>query len=57
MHVKWLREGDTNTAFFHRMASMRYKSNKIHSMKVGEEIIQESAVHEKVYQHYKTCSE
>lgn len=30
--VRWLREGDANTSFFHRTANMRKRMNNIHSL-------------------------
>lgn len=29
---KWLKKGDTNTAYFHRIANMRHGINAIHSL-------------------------
>lgn len=31
--VQWLKEGDNNTTFFHRIASARRNTNYIHSLK------------------------
>jgi mannosylglycoprotein endo-beta-mannosidase len=37
--IRWLREGDANTAFFHVMANGRRVKNYIASVKVGEELV------------------
>jgi hypothetical protein len=37
--IRWLREGDANTAFFHAVANGRRVKNYIASVRVGEELI------------------
>lgn len=33
--VQWLKEGDNNTKFFHKMANARRSINGIHSLLIG----------------------
>ena len=39
--VNWVKQGDLNTAFFHKMANMRNRKNKILSLKAEREIIKD----------------
>ena len=37
----WLREGDRNTGFFHRMASAHHRNNSLDRIKINEEWLSE----------------
>lgn len=39
--VQWLKEGDQNTKFFHKMASIKRSINHIHCLKVGDEMVED----------------
>lgn len=38
--VQWLKECDNNTRFFHKMASARRATNGIHSLLIGDVLVQ-----------------
>lgn len=50
---KWLKEGDTNTGYFHRVANMRHKSNAIRSLNTpkGGPIVGED-LKRHIYEHF-----
>lgn len=51
---KWLKEGDADTTFFYRLACMGNRVNKIHSLRDGEDIIQdEKSIHNHIFKHFK----
>ncbi|KAL9690786.1 hypothetical protein QQ045_011196 [Rhodiola kirilowii] len=39
--VKWLKEGDQNTSYFHRMATWRTKKNNIESLMINDRRVEE----------------
>ena len=50
----WLREGDRNTGFFHRMASAHKRNNALDRIKVnGEWIVEEQEVREEVVNSFQ----
>ncbi|XP_077212822.1 uncharacterized protein LOC143847924 [Tasmannia lanceolata] len=53
--VKWLLEGDKNTAFFHAMASARRRRNKIESLEVEGEIVSDKErIIEEIIEFYRS---
>jgi hypothetical protein len=52
--VRWLSEGDANTAFFHQHASYRRQKNVIHSLQVnGAVVVDHAAMAEATYDHFQ----
>jgi hypothetical protein len=52
--ITWLREGDTNTSFFHQHAAYRRQKNMIHSMQVdGAGISDHAAMAEATFTHFE----
>lgn len=52
--IKWLKERDANTAFFHRTANMRRRHNTIHSLVVGNRTkSDENNIWEHIYTYFK----
>lgn len=52
--VKWLLEGDSNIAFFHKSANGRKRKSTIHSLDEGENILTEAAdLREHIIAYYK----
>ena len=50
----WLREGDRNTGFFHRMASAHRRNNALDRIKVnGEWLVEEQEVREEVVKSFQ----
>lgn len=50
----WLKEGDRNPRFFHRMASMKNNINSITTLKVnGRHISNESQIRQIIEDYYK----
>ena len=50
----WLREGDRNTGFFHRMASAHRRNNAMGRIKVnGEWLVEEQEVRERVVNSFQ----
>lgn len=39
--VKWIKEGDMNTSFFHKVVNQRRKGNEIAGIQIGEEWVDE----------------
>ncbi|XP_077219030.1 uncharacterized protein LOC143853179 [Tasmannia lanceolata] len=53
--VKWLLEGDKNTAFFHAMASARRRRNRIESLEVEGEIVSDKErIIEEIIEFYRS---
>ncbi|XP_077225653.1 uncharacterized protein LOC143858823 [Tasmannia lanceolata] len=53
--VKWLLEGDKNTAFFHAMASARRRRNGIESLEVEGEIVSDKErIIEEIIEFYRS---
>lgn len=52
-HANWLKEEYANTAFFHRWASRRHRTNKIHHLRVGVQEVSGGLLKEHVHQHFK----
>ena len=50
----WLREGDRNTSFFHRMASAHRRNNALDRIKVnGEWLLEEQKVREEIVNSFQ----
>ena len=52
--VNWIKHGDLNTAFFHKITNMRNRKNKILSLEIeGEAIKDEDRTKGAVHEHFK----
>lgn len=57
--VQWLREGDDNTSFFHKMASCWWGINMIHCLRDGESFLtKDMDIRAKMefYKHFFFCA-
>lgn len=53
--VRWIKEGDKNTAFFHSTCKVRQARKQIHKLLVQEEIIEEPGqIKEAILNHFKS---
>ncbi|KAK1312833.1 hypothetical protein QJS10_CPA07g01409 [Acorus calamus] len=53
--IKWLKEGDRNTAFLHTSTRVRRSFNRIHSLKEGPNLItNESLIKDSIMHHFMT---
>lgn len=50
--ASWLKEGDRNTRFFHKMAGLRSSFNTIRKLKVGERWIYDATTIQDVIEEY-----
>ncbi|VFQ88342.1 unnamed protein product [Cuscuta campestris] len=55
-NIKWTKEGDANTAFFHSTVKIRRSQQKINSLKSkdGKWLHNHEEIHEEILNHYKT---
>ena len=52
----WLKEGDINTKFFHKMANTHRRRNQLNRIKInGRCLTKESEIKEEVGRNFKSC--
>jgi len=52
----WLREGDNNTRFFHRLANLHRRNNSVESLVVNGTVMSDSVeIKEPIVNFYKSC--
>lgn len=52
MREKWIKEGDANTPFFHKLANMRRHVNTLCSLSTDEGRVEELDLHDHTYKHF-----